>query len=273
MHGDPGYILRSSSDILGPHEPICRTVKRHGLHFLSVANQPSPSQLSRNFTSALSTTWNDMRLRDLSKQQLDRAIRQKIADLQDFDALHRTFAHASIESLKHMQDYTTTLDWQPVRFPTSRKDAPPCSTCLKNHNKAPYSSTTRRAHLPGQHLFLDLVEFSPMHLGRYKWFLVCYDFGSAYAMGCPIQHKDLTLVEAIRCIERFETVFAIKPLAVTYDEGELSSNAFRNYLTSKGIDFQPSLPGESQMNAPAERFIQTLTRKVRVMLTDSKAPL
>ncbi|KAJ3059183.1 hypothetical protein HDU98_004797, partial [Podochytrium sp. JEL0797] len=109
-----------------------------------------------------------------------------------------------------MQDHTTTLDWQPVRFPTNRKDAPPCVTCLKNHNQAPYSSTTRRTHIPGQHLFRNLVEYSPMHLGRYKWYLVCYDFGSAYVMGSLIQHKDLALVEAIRCIERFGTVYSVK---------------------------------------------------------------
>ena len=271
--GLPGYLMITDTTSFSNHTPLLQTIKINGLHYLPILGHPTPST-DDTFHQSATTTLDNLKISELNKSQLQHLTRQYYNEFSNHENRHRTFGHASDKRLRFMQNHHTTQDLDLISFPQRPHE---CNTCtLSKTRRAPFNSPPEMKHIPipGEEIAFDVVEITPAHLDKFPYALVAIDIGSTFTQSFLMEHKDDSLVFAIRAIEYQEGTYGTTTKTVTMDPGELgTSHAFDTYLLANRIQAHVGTPRTPQMNGAAERCIQILATLTRSYLTDCKHPL
>lgn len=260
-NNQPGHIFSSITQ-----KPLIKCIKKFGLHYLpyppesdSLLSFAEFSNFLIQFRPSSFSTIDQLRLSNADKISSD-----------NLTLLHNRFGHLSDRRL------ALIIKSQPsLNLPIHRSyKIENCQICLQSSmNKAPYSSISdHQIHPPGSFLYFDLAEVNPPHLTIFPWALVATDHSTRYCWTALLKTKDEALVHAIRIIESMTTQNGLHVQTVRTDPGELYSNAFKNYLDAKLINFEPSLVRQHEMNGRVERAIQTISRLTLALQLQAKAP-
>lgn len=110
-------------------------------------------------------------------------------------------------------------------------------------------------------------------LGGARYFLVIVDDATRFSYVVFFKKKSDTLKEFKTFVNMMSTQGYGQVRALRTDNGtEYVNKAFRNYLSSKGIEHQTSAPFTPEQNGLAERTNRTLVEKARCMLEHAHLP-
>ena len=172
---------------------------------------------------------------------------------------------------------------------------PACTSCLQNQKRSPFTGHLPLSNVPLGRVSADI--FGPTAvktLDGHSYEMVLVDDNTAMTWSYGLHLKSEALSRFTEWVAHVEKQFnakvgAILPMSGTMptaslptrellafrsdNGGEFTSEAFTQYLASKGIKREATVPYSSQLNPRAERMIGVITEKVRVLLIDSGLPL
>ena len=150
-----------------------------------------------------------------------------------------------------------------------------CMECLTGKaTRAASSSNPVRATKALINLSIDLwgPATTRSRQGHY-YFLTCYDDFSRYVYTAPLKSKDNALVALIEYVHLVENQLERTVKTIRSDQGgEFSSNQFKQWCGSKGIEQTFTPAAAHNQNSRVERIHLTLMNDVRTMLIDSMLP-
>ena len=110
-------------------------------------------------------------------------------------------------------------------------------------------------------------------VGKSKYFITFTDVFSGYTEVFFIRSKDQTADKVIDFVERTITATKETPMVFRSDRGtEFTNKRLQNFLASKGINFECTVPYSPQQNGVAERKNRTLVEAARTMLIAAGMP-
>ncbi|XP_043475029.1 uncharacterized protein LOC122506779 [Leptopilina heterotoma] len=189
---------------------------------------------------------------------------------------HVRMGHASVDYLRKLQGlWKDNKELQGVVFDESRRECEICA--LTKLSKLPFRNQRSRATRPLQIIHSDVMgKIAPLtHPFGYQYISVFIDDFSRMALAYPMKTKDATG----HCLERF--IKSARNLLdsnekfcyLRTDQGtEYMGGYTQEVLIREGIEIQPACPDTPQHNGTSERFNQTLQKKIRSIMFDSKLP-
>ena len=200
-------------------------------------------------------------------------------DEKSLELWHQRFGHLGVKNVKLLQDQKLVNgmklnDSEDMKF---------CEGCVKgkqNRNSFPKGQATRATEL------LEIVHSDvcgPMQtasLGGNRYFVTFIDDKSRYTAIYSMKSKDQVLEKFKEYEAMATTVTGNKIKTMTASDstgkkiknlrsdngGEYSSKEFDDFLTSKGIKKQRSIPRTPEQNGVAERMKRTIQKTARSML-------
>ena len=191
----------------------------------------------------------------------------KIADQQTEDIWHKRYGHLNHNSLRSLQNNNLVKG---MSFKTDDEVKAPCDACLKgkqSRNSFPKEEATRATEL------LEIIHSDvcgPMKsksLGGNAYFVTFIDDWSRFTTVYFMRNKS----EVFNKFKEFEAMATnvtgkrIKILRCD-NGGEYTSRIFYDYLKSKGIQRQFSVPRTPEQNGVSERMNRTIQEMARSMI-------
>ena len=110
-------------------------------------------------------------------------------------------------------------------------------------------------------------------IGGAEYFLTFIDNRTRYVWVYPMKHKSEVFDRFLEWKVMVENASGHKLKVLRTDNGgEFTSTKFEEFLKSKGIRHERTIPKTPEQNGVAERLNRTLVETVRSMLLDSKLP-
>ena len=222
-------------------------------------------QVDKNWVALLSThEWAPAAHTIRGATQPGQSSHQKKLSLQNSQLWHRRLAHTNHTAMESLVDGYTHDD----RI---------CETCvLAKHEwkiiRIPVQCTTTRFELVHSN---TCGPFATKSIGGATPFIVFIDDFSRYAYVYNLLNKLAGTCTGIfqlfqKKVENWG--YNIKRFHCDNGRGEYNTRLFRSILAVGGISFEPAPRYTQHKNGVAERTIGVLTRKVRSLLLDSRAP-
>ena len=185
---------------------------------------------------------------------------------------HRRYGHLGEHNLKKLagKKLVDHFDYD------GSKEIGLCETCIGGkHHKSPFPSTggTCSKELLGL-VHSDVCgKMNTKSIGGAEYFLTFIDDRTRYVWVYPMKHKSEVFDHFLEWKAMVENASGHKLKVLCTDNGgEFTSTKFEEFLKSKGIRHERTIPKTPEQNGVAERLNQTLVETVRSMLLDSKLP-
>ena len=182
------------------------------------------------------------------------------------DDMHAWLGNPGRDKTKAIAQMHPQLKIQPVSD---------CETCiLANQHRQPYQSTGNTFAAPLELIHVDLCDGRGRAFDGSNYYLILVDNCTKYIQTVPLKNKTTAAtLHAFRlfksALER-QTGFVFKK--VRSDNGHEFLGEFDEYLQEIGIQHQFTVPYAHQQNGNAERNIQTISSKMKVLLQGGCVP-
>ena len=188
---------------------------------------------------------------------------------------HRRFGHLGYHNLEALvrEDMVDGIK-VPERYFKPAK-AVICEPCiLVKHHKAPFPNSKRESTEPLELLHMDLCGPMPVpSLGGSKYEATSLDDFSKLSIVRSITYKSETTTTVREVLHLLENQTKRRVQAIRTDNGrEYVNTELTQYLKSRGILHQTTIPYTPEQIGAAERLNRTLMERARAMLSDAGLP-
>jgi len=179
---------------------------------------------------------------------------------------HSIWGHPSEKKLKELQKL------YPQIKATHPKVCEPC--ILGKQRQKPYLTTPERITEPLEVVHVDICDAKCRGYDGALYYLIIVDESSKFIETVPLKSKSsdgvLAAFIAFKTTMERQTGYRLK--SVRSDNGGEFQGRLEQYLDKEGIRHQLTVPYCHSQNGSAERAIQTITTKARVMMKGSCMP-
>ena len=186
---------------------------------------------------------------------------------------HRRLGHTSYSTLSKLQagGLVTGITAEAADF----KAAPvSCESCVMGkHTKLPFTSSERESKEPLELVHTDLCQQPTEAVTGKKYMLTLYDDYSKYSEIVYLREKSEAKTELPKMITAWENQQGKRVKTLRSDNGrEYLNEVLGEYLDSKGIKHELSVPYTPEQNGAAERLNRTLLETTRTLLHEAGMP-
>lgn len=186
--------------------------------------------------------------------------------------LHKKFSHACMKNLKDkISKDIIRIDREVRKKIMEMKELPICVSCIAGKmRRSNFRPKSEKFYGVGQKLCIDYKgPFPESIIGRYNGVFVVSDYHSDYVFLYFVKYKD----EAKKAVEAAINFFNLNGHEVTVFQNDsdkiFTSKEMNEYLMSRGIVQQNSVPLKHEQNGVVERDIGTLMSLTRTMLIEA----
>ena len=188
---------------------------------------------------------------------------------------HRRFGHLGYHNLEALvrEDMVDGIKVPERDFKAQK--AAVCKPCiLAKHHQAPFPTSKRESTEPLELLHMDLCGPMPVpSLGGSKYVATFLDDFSKLSIVRIITYKSETTTTVREVLHLLENQAKRRVQAIRTDNGrEYVNTELTQYLKSRGILHQTTVPYTPEQNGTAERLNRTLMERARAMLSDAELP-
>ena len=188
---------------------------------------------------------------------------------------HRRFGHLGYHNLEALvrEDMVDGIKVPERDFKAQK--AAVCEPCiLAKHHQAPFPTSKRESTEPLELLHMDLCGPMPVpSLGGSKYVATFLDDFSKLSIVRIITYKSETTTTVREVLHLLENQAKRRVQAIRTDNGrEYVNTELTQYLKSRGILHQTTVPYTPEQNGTAERLNRTLMERARAMLSDAELP-
>ena len=188
---------------------------------------------------------------------------------------HRRFGHLGYNNLETLvcEGMVDGINVAVSDFKAAK--ATVCEPCIMaKHHKAPFPTSERDSTEALELLHMDLCGPMPMpSLGGSKYVATVLDDYSKMSFVRILSSKSETTSAVREVIRLLENQTGSRVRAIRTDNGSEYVNAeLAQYLRSKGIVHQTTVPYNPEQNGAAERLNRTLMERARAMINDAGLP-
>ena len=277
----------ATRDDTNEHRYFTRSAAREQTQVKEIVNVQTSTQKNTEKDSAFNKTTYDRKVEnsdceDEDDSESDEAavifgtINKKFAEKFNAMLWHVRMGHASLAYLKQLQKlYPENKELQKAIFDETINE---CEVCLLSKiQRLPFKKTRTRASQPLQLIHADTMGkiSPPTHPEGYKFISVFVDDYSRLAYAYPMRTKD----ETGYCLEAFVKSARnllgrdAKVCYLRSDQGtELLGGYTIQVLASLGAELDTQCPDTPQHNGVTERFNQSIQKKIRAYMFDSRLP-
>uniref|UniRef100_A0A0A9X817 Retrovirus-related Pol polyprotein from transposon TNT 1-94 n=1 Tax=Lygus hesperus TaxID=30085 RepID=A0A0A9X817_LYGHE len=179
---------------------------------------------------------------------------------------HRKLAHLSPDNMKKLSDLTIGMELNDLKTLDNT-----CEVCqMSKQVKKPFQNERSRATRPIEIIHTDVGEVEQRTWDNKKWYLTCLDDYTHFAVSYLLEKKSEVFDFLKIYVEEVESKWNSRVHKIRCDHGgEYSSNEFKKWCETKGIQIDYTNVKEPQLNGRAERLNRTLMNKTRALLFDS----
>jgi hypothetical protein len=178
------------------------------------------------------------------------------------DLWHHRLGHPGNRTLENIHKFVTGID-KPLKLDATRPICEGCALAKSHRAPFPSSSKTRATEILGR-LHTDLCGPLAPSPGGARYILTFIDDATRFT-------RVFFLTQKSDAFEKFQEFHVNaekqtgKPLKVLRSDGggEYINAVFRDYLKSKGINHEVTVPDSPQQNGVAERYNRTLLETIR----------